>query len=366
MKVRPAVAAGLVAVLLCADGAVGAGRPETGVAGTASRAKAARAAAARLEARGALAAGRLRSLEQKAAEQAGRIESLAAQHAAAEKQVAILTRQFAASVAPLRGLQSAPLTAMLLSPGSPADAALAASSLKAMAGATAAQLARLQESVRQADALSAALAGERARAGVLHDQALAGAGAIERTLVAARQAVDQAERDARDAAGRAATAASHQASLKDAIAALNKAPPTRRGVGPAVAAVGRPGSLPGAPVAGPLVQRYGQATDAGPASGVSYAPPPAALVSSPCRGRVDFAGPFRSYGKMVIVDCGRGYRFVLAGLDRVDAVPGTAVAAGAPIGRMPDFAPGAPGRPTLYVQLRHGADAVDPARFGRR
>ena len=339
--------------------------PLAGVAGTASRAKAARAAAARLEARGAVAAQQLRSLEQKAAEQAGRIESLATQHAAAQKQVAILTRQFAASVAPLRGLQSAPLTAMLLSPGSPADAALAAGSLKAMAGATAAQLARLQESVRQADALSAALAAERARAAVLHEQALARAGAIERTLGAARQAVDQAERDARDAAGRAATAASHQASLKDAIAALNKAPPTKRGVGPAVAAAGRSG-VPRAPVAGPLVQHYGQATDAGPASGVSYAPPPSALVSSPCRGRVDFAGPFRSYGKMVIVDCGRGYRFVLAGLDRVDAVPGTAVGAGAPIGRMPDFAPGAPGRPTLYVQLRHGSDAIDPARFGGR
>jgi septal ring factor EnvC (AmiA/AmiB activator) len=123
------------------------------------------------------------------------------------------------------------------------------------------------------------------------------------------------------------------------------------------------GARSGAPVAGPVVGRFGETTDAGRATGVSYAPPPAALVSAPCKGRIDFAGPFRSYGNMVILDCGGGYRFVLAGLDRIDTQPGTNVRAGQPVGRMPDFSPGAHGRPTLYVQLRRGSDAIDPGRF---
>ena len=43
---------------------------------------------------------------------------------------------------------------------------------------------------------------------------------------------------------------------------------------------------------------------------------------SPCGGRVVFAGPFRSYGLLLIVDCGDGYHFVLAGLDRLDVAAG--------------------------------------------
>ena len=49
-------------------------------------------------------------------------------------------------------------------------------------------------------------------------------------------------------------------------------------------------------------------------------------------GRVAFAGPFRSFGVLLIIDCGGGYHFVLAGLDRLDAEAGSRLLAGEPVG----------------------------------
>ncbi len=112
-------------------------------------------------------------------------------------------------------------------------------------------------------------------------------------------------------------------------------------------------------MAGRLAQGFGQPGDAGASTGLTYASDPLATVTAPCTGRVDFAGPFRSYGRMLILDCGRDYRFVLAGLDRLDVAVGQALARGAPVGRM------AADRPSLYVQLRHADATIDPARFLR-
>ncbi len=125
------------------------------------------------------------------------------------------------------------------------------------------------------------------------------------------------------------------------------------------------GAAPGnAPVAGRIVQAFGSHGDAGAASGVTYAPPSLATVTAPCAGRIDFAGSFRSYGRMLILDCGRDYRFVLAGLDRLDVTGGQNLARGAAVGRMPAWSDGSGmGRPSLYVQLRHGDATIDPGRF---
>jgi septal ring factor EnvC (AmiA/AmiB activator) len=137
-----------------------------------------------------------------------------------------------------------------------------------------------------------------------------------------------------------------------------------------VAAPAGPGVRPGGgsvlPVAGPVVRRWGERTDAGPANGMAFRAPPMGRVVAPCAGRVAFAGPFRSYGVLVILDCGGGYHFVLAGLDRLDTDAGAAVRPGEPLGVMPDWDPAGTGkRPALYVELRHDGQPVDPAPFLR-
>jgi septal ring factor EnvC (AmiA/AmiB activator) len=75
-----------------------------------------------------------------------------------------------------------------------------------------------------------------------------------------------------------------------------------------------------------------------------------------------FAGPFRSFGLLLIVDCGGGYHFVLAGFDRLDVSVGRQVQAGEPVGVMADWNPARPGdRSTLYVELRHDGVPVNPS-----
>jgi septal ring factor EnvC (AmiA/AmiB activator) len=119
-------------------------------------------------------------------------------------------------------------------------------------------------------------------------------------------------------------------------------------------------------VAGTVVRAWGAPTDAGPATGISYQAAPNARVVSPCGGRVVFAAPFRSYGRLLIVDCGGGYHAVLAGLDRLDVAVGRRVEMGEPVGVMGDWNPaGNGGRPALYVELRRDGQPVDPGPWLR-
>lgn len=127
-----------------------------------------------------------------------------------------------------------------------------------------------------------------------------------------------------------------------------------------------PHALRDAPVAGTLVRAFGAATAAGPATGDTFAASPGAVVSAACAGQVVFAKPFESYGKLLILDCGGGYDFVMAGLDRFEVNVGQSVRAGQPMGEMARYDPHDPGnQPRLYVELRNRGAAVDPAsHFG--
>jgi septal ring factor EnvC (AmiA/AmiB activator) len=115
-----------------------------------------------------------------------------------------------------------------------------------------------------------------------------------------------------------------------------------------------------APVAGPIARRFGAPAEDGPAAGITYDAAAGAYVAGPCGGRVAFAAPFRSYGHLLIVECGGGYDLVLAGLGAIFVSPGQRIGAGEPVGRMP--AEGG-GTARLYVELRAGGQPVDPAPY---
>ena len=93
---------------------------------------------------------------------------------------------------------------------------------------------------------------------------------------------------------------------------------------------------------------------------------PGARVVAPCGGTVAFAEPFRGYGLLVIIDCGGGYHAVLSGMDQIGVAPGRALQSGDSVGTLPATAKTASGetrsgRPVLYVELRKGGRAVNPA-----
>ena len=111
------------------------------------------------------------------------------------------------------------------------------------------------------------------------------------------------------------------------------------------------------PVGGPIIKQFGEDDGAGGAAkGVSIATRPEARVTSPCDGWVMFAGPFRSYGKLLIINGGGGYHVVLAGMERIDVISGQFVLAGEPVGVMGQrHATGADGTTTGAATTAGGA-----------
>lgn len=116
------------------------------------------------------------------------------------------------------------------------------------------------------------------------------------------------------------------------------------------------GKLP-FPAVGRLVGLYGQELDGGLTSkGVSIETRSQARVITPFDGNVVFAGPFRGYGQLLIIDHGEGYHSLLAGLGRIDAAIGQPVLAGEPVAIMGDDGK----QSVLYVEFRRDNEPINP------
>jgi septal ring factor EnvC (AmiA/AmiB activator) len=114
----------------------------------------------------------------------------------------------------------------------------------------------------------------------------------------------------------------------------------------------------GLPVVGDVKIRFGQSDGVGAAArGVTLAARPGAAVTAPASGIVRFAGPFRGYREILILEHPGGYHSLIAGMARIDVAVGASLGAGEPVGTMDDR-PGA--KPELYYELRHNGQPVDP------
>lgn len=136
---------------------------------------------------------------------------------------------------------------------------------------------------------------------------------------------------------------------------------------PAINFASTRGRLP-QPVVGSIVRRFGAADTTGvKAEGVSFSAAADAQVRAPADGWVDYAGPFRSYGQLLILNVGGGYHVLLAGMARIDVEMGQFVLAGEPVGRMGDRRLASAAtldipstRPVLYVEFRKDGSSIDP------
>lgn len=117
------------------------------------------------------------------------------------------------------------------------------------------------------------------------------------------------------------------------------------------------------PASGEIVREFGEVAEDGTASeGIFIRTRPRAQVVSPFDGRVEFAGPFNTYGGLLILNVGDGYYVVLAGMSVTYASVGQSVLAGEPVGAMSENAQPAP---DLYLELRRNDDAIDPGPWFR-
>ncbi len=110
------------------------------------------------------------------------------------------------------------------------------------------------------------------------------------------------------------------------------------------------------PVTGSLVSGLGDFSDAGVRSrGITIAPRGDAIVVAPSGGRVVFAGPFKGYGRIVILDHGSGWTSLVTGMAALYVKLGDNLIQGSPLGRAESE------RPMVTVELRQGSAPVDIA-----
>lgn len=242
--------------------------------------------------------------------------------------------------------------------------------LAALIEARQARLAGAEQETSDQTSQAAALAKQATDLKSLIARLEAELGAAQRNTAAARKA----EEDLKNA--------------KEQLASLAFKDPAR--LEPKIAFVDARGQLP-LPVGGKEVVSFGTSDSAGgKTQGITIAAQPGAVVSAPSDGWVSFAGPFRSFGQLLIINAGGGYYVLLAGMERINVSLGQFVLAGEPVAIMGQARSGAgdsdkagagtpdnaeatgggradahPG-PALYIEFRKDGGAIDPTPWWSR
>jgi murein hydrolase activator len=168
----------------------------------------------------------------------------------------------------------------------------------------------------------------------------------------------------------AATAAA-AATVQGAPPAFNGKPnlgglkdPSRRS--PAIAFAAAKGLLH-LPVNGVKIREFGGSDGAGGVEkGISLTTRAGAQVTTPCDGWVVYAGPFRSYGQLLILNAGGGYHVLIAGMERISVGIGQFVLTGEPVATMGRTSQVASilatnaSQPVLYIEFRKDGTPIDP------
>jgi septal ring factor EnvC (AmiA/AmiB activator) len=342
-------------------------------------------------------ASRLRGVEERIARTEARLAELEANERAARKSLQDRNAIIIEVLAALQRLGRRPPPAILVAP----EDALASVRTAILLGAI------LPEMRREAEALAAALAElvrvrrdisveredlsrdlaslseDRRRMTLLVEERQKKQAEAEKALEAERERASALARQAESlqeliarmeqeivASARAAKAAAHAGrdgkapgDGRASLAALKD--PGR--LAPAIAFGAAKGALP-LPVSGVKIRDFG-ASDrlGGTEKGLWIASRSGAQVTAPCDGWVVYAGQFRSYGQLLILNAGGGYHVLLAGMERISVDLGQFVLIGEPVAAMGDgpqstaaIAIGS-SQPVLYVEFRKDGTPVDPS-----
>ena len=120
------------------------------------------------------------------------------------------------------------------------------------------------------------------------------------------------------------------------------------------------------PVDAPIARGFGRVVDREFQtqtflSGVVFEAQAGLPVRAVAAGRVRYAGWFRGYGRLVILDHGSGYYTVSGHLGELGVGVGDPVESGAQIGTVGES--GSLSGPRLYFEIRRGAEALDPTEW---
>ncbi|MEH2623768.1 septal ring factor EnvC (AmiA/AmiB activator) [Bradyrhizobium sp. AZCC 1719] len=230
-------------------------------------------------------------------------------------------------------------------------------------------LARDRDRLKDDSIRLAALVEERQRkqSAIEKDMEAEGARAINlsRQVDSLQGLIGKMEQDLKSAAKAAATASLQGAPAtpggKPNLGALKD--PAR--LSPAIAFASAKG-LFAFPVNGRKIRNFGGSDGAGGVEkGISLATRAGAQVTTPCDGWVVYAGPFRSYGQLLILNAGGGYHVLIAGMERISVNIGQFVLTGEPVATMGTTSQVASilattaSQPVLYVEFRKDGTPID-------
>lgn len=205
---------------------------------------------------------------------------------------------------------------------------------------------------------------------------------ITRLTAAKRSAFEDVTVDAEKLRQRAESLGEKASGIRELIAALEAAAPGAPRLKPRLAfaeqsrsratqsaslprpTVSQPLGVLAAPAMGRMVRVWGDKMPGGSKSeGVTYQTRSGAQVAAPVDGVVEFSGPFRSYGELLILSTSDGYHVLLSGMSSSYVAVGQSVKQGEPVARMAERVNG---EPELYLEVRKSGKPMNPAKWMKR
>ncbi|MEL6857473.1 MAG: peptidoglycan DD-metalloendopeptidase family protein [Pseudomonadota bacterium] len=205
---------------------------------------------------------------------------------------------------------------------------------------------------------------------------------ITQMTAAKRAAFEDVNADATQLRERAAELGAQANSIRELIAALEAAAPVAPRLKPRLAfaeqprprspgrqtlprpSVSQPLGVLAMPTMGRMVRAWGDRMPGGESSeSVAFATRSGAQVSAPISGTVEFSGPFRSYGQLLILSTSDGYHVLLWGMSSSYVSVGQSVRQGEPVARMTERTRG---EPELNMEVRKAGKPMDPAKWMKR
>ena len=275
-----------------------------------------------------------------------------------EKDFAARKQQYADTIASLLRVQRIPPTAVIADPTHLSELLETAQAMQQVNGALAARAAQLRGELEglkklrdEAAASKEKLARTSAELNEQHKR-------LDRDLTKRQEAQKQLSSDLAATQARVSALSEESQSLQELIGKLeaNRTAMAQRGMPEKHIASTKQGKWK-LPVSGRLVHAFGERRNENESyRGIVLASRPGGTVVSPAAGEIVFTGPFRDYGRMVLVKHGNGMISLRAGMGRIAVSLGQQVGAGEPLGSM-----GEEPTPNLYYELREDSKPIDPA-----
>ena len=248
---------------------------------------------------------------------------------------------------------------MVIRPGSPVEFARTRMILKSTLPAMHNQAKDIETRLKTLEKLQVEMRRKKALASIVKEDLRAKQKDMEKQLNKRKKLLATTSKDRRAQEKRIAELKRKSKDLKSLITALDKDPSlSDTDKSPLAAAFSKiKGNSFTMPVSGSIRTNYGEKSSTGKSEGVTVDSTPNAIVVAPYSGIVRFAGPFRSYKLMVIIEHKNGYHSLLAGLSEIYLPVGTKVLSGEPIGKLKGDQST---KVSLYYELRHNGKPTNP------